>query len=127
MTLVRPLYVLRHGETAWNIDRRMQGSKNSDLTERGRTQAVAMGRVLKAELARDPGPTAFLRSPLGRTRETSLLIGRELGLDPAQWREDSRLAELSYGQWEGFSWTEIEAHTPNALSDWRAEIGRAHV
>jgi len=121
MTLVHPLYVLRHGETAWNIDRRMQGSKNSDLTERGRTQAVAMGRVLKAELARDPGPTAFLRSPLGRTRETSLLIGRELGLDPAQWREDSRLAELSYGQWEGFSWTEIEAHTPNALSDWRAD------
>lgn len=121
MTLLQPLYVLRHGETAWNIDRRMQGTKNSDLTERGRAQATAMGRALKAELARDDGPTVFLRSPLGRTRETSLLIGDELGLDPGQWRDDPRLAELSYGQWEGFSWTEIEVHTPNALSDWRAD------
>jgi len=121
MTLVQPLYVLRHGETAWNIDRRMQGTKNSDLTERGRAQAMAMGRALKAELAREPGPTVFLRSPLGRTRETSLLVSRELGLDPDQWRDDPRLAELSYGQWEGYSWKEIEAHTPNALSDWRAD------
>jgi len=121
MTLVQPLYVLRHGETAWNIDRRMQGTKNSDLTERGRGQAKAMGRALKAELSRDPGPTVFLRSPLGRTRETSLLVGHELGLDPGQWRDDPRLAELSYGQWEGFSWKEIEVHTPNALTDWRAD------
>jgi probable phosphoglycerate mutase len=120
MSLALPLYVLRHGETAWNLDRRMQGTKNSDLTERGRAQAMAMGRALKTELAREPGPTVFLRSPLGRTRETSLLVGQELGLDPGQWRDDPRLAELSYGQWEGFSWKEIEVHTPMAMSDWRA-------
>ena len=41
-----------------------------------------MGRALKAELAREPGPTIFLRSPLGRVRETSEIVGRELGLDP---------------------------------------------
>ena len=75
MTLVSPLYMLRHGETAWNTERRMQGARNSDLTERGRAQAVAMGRALKTELAREPGPTIFLRSPLGRTRETSLIVG----------------------------------------------------
>jgi len=121
MKLVAPLYMLRHGETAWNTERRMQGTRNSDLTERGRAQAVAMGRTLKIELAREPGPTIFLRSPLGRTRETSLIVGRELGLDPAQWREDPRLAELSYGQWEGSSWPEIEAHTPGAFKDWKAD------
>jgi len=121
MKLTAPLYMLRHGETAWNTERRMQGTRNSDLTERGRAQAVAMGRSLKAELAREPGPTIFLRSPLGRTRETSLIVGRELGLDPAEWREDPRLAELGYGDWEGFSWKEIEAHTPNALADWKAD------
>ena len=121
MKLVAPLYMLRHGETAWNTERRMQGTRNSDLTERGRAQAVAMGRALKIELAREPGPTIFLRSPLGRTRETSLIVGRELGLDPAQWRDDPRLVELSYGDWEGSSWKEIEAHTPNALADWRAD------
>jgi len=119
--LVLPLYMMRHGETVWNLDRRMQGTRNSPLTERGRAQAAAMGRTLKAELASEPGQTIFLRSPLGRSRETSLIIGSEAGIDPAEWRDDPRLAELSYGQWEGFTWKEIEAHAPNALADWRAD------
>jgi broad specificity phosphatase PhoE len=119
--LTAPLYMLRHGETAWNTERRMQGSKNSDLTPRGRVQALAMGRTLKAELEREPGPTIFLRSPLGRTRETSEIVGRELGIASAEWREDIRLAELSYGTWEGFSWAEIEIDHPTALADWRAD------
>lgn len=121
MILTASLYMLRHGETAWNTERRMQGAKNSDLTERGRAQALAMGRALAAELAREPGPTLFLRSPLGRVRETSEIIGRALGLDPAEWRDDARLVELSYGDWEGFSWKEIEATRPNALGDWKAD------
>jgi broad specificity phosphatase PhoE len=121
MRLAAPLYMLRHGETAWNTERRMQGTKDSTLTERGRAQAAAMGRALKAELARETGPTIFFRSPLGRVRETSAIIGRELGLDPAAWRDDPRLAELSYGQWEGFSWKEIELTHPTALADWRAD------
>ena len=121
MTLVAPLYMLRHGETAWNTERRMQGSKDSALTDRGRAQALAMGRTLKAELLRSPGPTVFLRSPLGRVRETAEIIGRELGLEAGQWRDDSRLAELSYGQWEGSSWKEIEVTHPTALADWRAD------
>ncbi|MBU8874041.1 histidine phosphatase family protein [Reyranella sp. MMS21-HV4-11] len=121
MKLTAPLYMLRHGETAWNTERRMQGSKNSDLTPRGRVQALAMGRTLKAELEREPGPTIFLRSPLGRTRETSEIVGRELGIAFGEWREDIRLAELSYGTWEGFSWAEIEIDHPTALADWRAD------
>lgn len=121
MKLGAPLYMLRHGETAWNTERRMQGSKNSDLTARGRVQALAMGRTLKRELEREPGPTIFLRSPFGRTRETSDIIGQELGLSADDWREDIRLAELSYGTWEGFSWAEIEMTHPTALADWRAD------
>ena len=121
MKLTAPLYMLRHGETVWNTERRMQGSKNSDLTPRGRVQALAMGRALKAELDRQPGPTIFLRSPLGRTRETSEIVGRELGIASSAWREDMRLAELSYGKWEGFSWAEIEIDHPTAMADWRAD------
>ena len=121
MKLAAPLYLLRHGETAWNTARRMQGTRDSELTERGRAQAVAMGRALARELALQECPTVFFRSPLGRTRETSLIVGREIGLDPGEWRDDSRLAELSYGDWEGSSWNEIEAHTPNALNDWKAD------
>ena len=121
MKLGAPLYMLRHGETAWNTERRMQGSKNSDLTARGRIQALAMGRTLKRQLDREPGPTVFLRSPLGRTRETSEIVGQELGIASSDWREDMRLAELSYGTWEGFSWAEIEIDHPTALADWRAD------
>ena len=121
MKLVAPLYMLRHGETAWNTERRMQGHKNSNLTALGKVQALAMGRTLKAELDREPGPTIFLRSPLGRTRETSEIVGREIGIASSEWREDVRLAELSYGSWEGFSWAEIEIDHPSALADWRAD------
>ncbi len=119
--LTAPLYLLRHGETAWNLERRLQGMKDSALTERGRAQAAAIGRALKAELAGGSGPTVFLRSPLGRTRETSLIVGGELGLDPAAWRDDPRLAEVGFGQWEGSTWQEIEAHRPNAHAAWRAD------
>jgi len=121
MKLTAPLYMLRHGETAWNTERRMQGTRNSDLTDRGRAQALAMGRTLKAELDREPGPTIFLRSPLGRARETSEIVGRELGLAVSEWRDDARLAELAYGEWEGFSWKEIEVTHPTALADWRSD------
>jgi probable phosphoglycerate mutase len=121
MKLNAPLYMLRHGETAWNLERRMQGRRDSTLTPRGREQAAAMGRALAAELAREPGPTIFLRSPLGRARETALIVGSALGLDPGEWRDEARLAELGYGDWEGFTWSEIEVDHPEALARWRAD------
>lgn len=116
-----PIYVLRHGETEWNRAGRIQGARDSRLTERGRAQAVAMGRALAAELALRPGPTDFLRSPLGRTQETSLIVGRSLDLDPSSWRDDWRLAEFRYGDWEGLTWPEIEAVRPRAYAEWRAD------
>lgn len=121
MSLSAPLYMLRHGETAWNTERRMQGLRDSRLTERGRLQAEAMGRTLKRELAEAEGPTLFLRSPLGRTCETAEIIGREIGLDSRQWRDDPRLVELGYGDWEGLAWKDIEVTHPTALADWRAD------
>jgi probable phosphoglycerate mutase len=129
-----PLYVLRHGETEWNREGRIQGARDSALTARGRAQAAAMGRALSAELARNPGPTSFVRSPLGRARETSLIVGQVLGVDPSCWRDDERLAEFCYGDWEGLTWPEIEARRPGAYADWRADpevftapAGEAHL
>ena len=106
--LASPLYMLRHGETAWNTERRMQGTKNSDLTERGRAQALAMGRTLKAELAARARPTIFLRSPLGRARETSEIIGRELGLDPATGATIPGWPNSATASGKALRWTEIE-------------------
>ncbi len=125
MTLDAPLYMLRHGETAWNTERRMQGTKDSALTERGRAQALAMGRTLKAELAAHARPHDLPRAARSAAcARPSEIIGRELGLDAAEWRDDPRLVELSYGQWEGFSWKDIEVTHPTALSDWRGRSAR---
>ena len=53
MTLTAPLYLLRHGETAWNLERRMQGSKDSALTARGRDR----------EMAEQAGADRFMTKP----------------------------------------------------------------
>ncbi|TAJ36183.1 MAG: histidine phosphatase family protein [Reyranella sp.] len=119
--LEAPLYVLRHGQTAWNVERRLQGALNSDLTVLGREQASAAGRKLATVLPHDRQTVRFLRSPLGRTRETSLLVGRELGIDPTDWQDDPRLAEHGSGAWEGLTWPEIERDRPGAYADWRRD------
>ncbi len=106
------------------MERRIQGTRDSSLTPRGRAQAAALGLALKAELARADGATVFLRSPLGRAWETSLIVGRELGLAPAEWREDGRLAEAGYGAWEGLTWPDVERDRPNAYAEWRADPER---
>ena len=118
-----PIFVLRHGETLWNTELRLQGTRDSSLTERGRAQARAMGRSLAAALQADIaayGEPLFVASPLGRTRETALIIGEALGLAAAAWRHDPRLAELSYGSWEGRMVREIEAEQPGVMARWRA-------
>ena len=122
MTLTAPLYMLRHGETAWNTERRMQGTKDF-AADRARPRPGAgdgphaRRPSWRARRARRSS-CAARSAACARPRE---IIGRELGLDPAEWRDDPRLAELSYGQWEGFSWKEIEVTHPTALGDWRAD------
>lgn len=123
--LEAPLYVLRHGQTAWNVERRLQGAQNSDLTILGREQASTVGRKLATVLPRDSQSVRFLRSPLGRTRETSLLVGRELGVDPAVWQDDPRLTEHGSGAWEGRTWPEIERDCPGAYTDWKRDPHKA--
>ena len=93
---VPPLFILRHGETAWNRIGRLQGRRDSPLTEMGLRQAARQGALLR-ELA--PGLPAR-SSPQGRAMETA----RAAGLDPTP---DPRLAEISLGAWEGRDLSEI--------------------
>ena len=85
------LYLIRHGETAWNVEGRMQGGRDSALTARGRAQAERLG-VLAATHGLTPLP-AFA-SPLRRAAETAALAG--LSAVPMD-----DLAELGMGAWEG--------------------------
>ncbi|MFG6117865.1 histidine phosphatase family protein [Thalassobacillus sp. B23F22_16] len=87
------LYITRHGETEWNVQKRMQGWGNSELTDNGVENARILGESLKA--------TAFdavYTSPSKRTRKTTELIlgDREL---PVTYEE--KLKEINVGDWEG--------------------------
>jgi probable phosphoglycerate mutase len=98
------------------------------LTVRGRDQARAMGAALRQALAVEGHEIATLEliaSPLGRTRETAAIVGESLGLNRAtngaSWRNDERLAELRYGDWEGLRVRDIDILAPGAMARWRAD------
>lgn len=105
------LYVVRHGETDWNREGRLQGQRDIPLNESGRLQAARNGQALK-EIVADPTRLDFLASPLGRTRETMEIIRRTMGLDPFAYRTDERLKELTFGNWEGLTLAELEKRDP---------------
>jgi broad specificity phosphatase PhoE len=106
VTPTATLYVVRHGETDWNVEARLQGQRDIPLNGVGRVQAEEAGRRL-ASVAPDPAALAYVASPLGRARETMERLRRSLGLDPCAYRTDPLLAEISFGAWEGLTWKEV--------------------
>lgn len=107
------LYLVRHGQTLWNAESRMQGRMDSPLTEAGHAHAADNA----AWLAGESIETMFA-SPLGRTRATAAIIGQHLGLEA---RFDDRLMERHCGIWEGLTLVDIERRWPDAFRSWRAE------
>ncbi|HTO57910.1 MAG TPA: histidine phosphatase family protein [Pseudomonadales bacterium] len=105
------LYLVRHGETEWNRQQRMQGRLDSRLTAEGRAHA----RAHAALLAREAVEHLFV-SPLGRTRETADLILENCEV-PVTY--DDRLVERSNGAWEGLTIDEIAQRFPD---EWAARI-----
>jgi probable phosphoglycerate mutase len=104
------MFVVLHGQTEWNRDGRLQGRQDSPLTELGRQQSAAAGRTL-----RDLGCTSqsrIISSPLGRTLATANILCAALSKDPAGIETDPRLAEMSFGIWEGLTWPEVLARWP---------------
>lgn len=108
------IFLIRHGQTEFNVHRRLQGRMDSPLTELGRQQARRMGEVLKAHMD-DPGRWLVVSSPLGRTLATAKIVCETLGLGCAI-ETDQRLAEIDVGDWEGLCREEIEAERPGACS-----------
>jgi len=98
------ILLLRHGETLWNIEGRIQGHGDSPLSAEGLAQADALARRLVAER-----PDVLYTSDLGRARQTMAPIARATGLAP---RIDPALRERCYGVFEGRTWPEIERDFP---------------
>lgn len=111
LVLPHRLVLVRHGETDWNREGRLQGGRDIPLNALGRNQATqAAGRV--AALVPDLAAVDFLCSPMHRARETMALMRAELGLPPDGYRVDERLRELTFGAWEGFTWREMRKTEP---------------
>lgn len=109
------LYLMRHGQTVWNTQRRLQGRMDSPLTAVGVAQAQAFGRGL-AMLLPDPASARVMASPLGRAWQTAVLAVDGMGGDPAAIEFDDRLMEHAFGQWEGLLWEEVKRDHPVALA-----------
>jgi broad specificity phosphatase PhoE len=110
------LIFVRHGETAYNAEHRLQGQLDIPLNARGREQARSVGRTLgariRAEIEQLEAAGAFIASPLMRARETMEIARDAIGLAPHAYRLDAVLKEISFGAWEGSTWAEIEARYP---------------
>jgi len=119
------LIFVRHGETPYNAENRLQGQRDIPLGARGRDQARAVGRTLRArigaEIDRLEAADAFVASPLRRTRETMEIIRDAMGLPPARYRLDPALKELTFGDWEGLTWPEAKARDPEGVAARRAD------
>ncbi len=109
------IYLVRHGQTDWNAEYRLQGQVDTPLNETGRRQAKRNGEALArifAELSRFD----FVASPLGRTRETMEIIRGAMGLEPETYRSDEMLKEINFGDWQGRTWDELRAERPDEIA-----------
>ncbi len=101
------IYLLRHGQTEFNLEGRYQGQSDSPLTDCGRRQALAYGTLL----AEHVGSAPIWTSSLPRAMETARLVAA--ALPNAELHLDERLREVSFGVWEGMTRADIAAEWPN--------------
>lgn len=108
------LYMIRHGETDWNVERRFQGHMDIALNARGRQQAIALGQRLQAHPIE-----LFLSSDLSRAYETaSLIVAQREVMVPIQ--RTALLREMDMGQAAGLLRDEITARFgPELVIQWR--------
>jgi broad specificity phosphatase PhoE len=106
------LLLTRHGETDWNATHRWQGFTGPRLNELGRRQAER----LAAELV-GTNIDAIYSSDTIRATETAEIVAASLGLDV---RQDTRLREVNFGEWEGLTRQEINERYAGAFSEWDA-------
>jgi broad specificity phosphatase PhoE len=115
----RRLYFVRHGETDWNAARRLQGLNDVPLNALGRRQAAQCGELLGKLFAGNgvaPEDFVFISSPLSRARETMDILRVALGLPQKGYATEPRLAELSFGSWEGLTYKEVRDRDRSVLA-----------
>jgi len=108
------IIVLRHGETAWNHDTRIQGHTDIDLNDTGRWQAAQLGKALA-----DEPLDAVYASDLKRAYATGQAVAQAQGLTV---QAEPGLRERCFGALEGLTWLEIETQHPEHAAAWRTRV-----
>jgi probable phosphoglycerate mutase len=106
------IMAIRHGETAWNVDTRIQGHIDIPLNEHGQVQAERLAETLASQDTLH----AIYTSDLQRAHQTALTVGKRLGLTPVTHQG---LRERGFGAFEGKTFKEIEADLPEDAMRWR--------
>jgi probable phosphoglycerate mutase len=120
------LYLVRHGQTAWNAQKRFMGQLDIPLDETGRAQVAALGNRLK-----DEHVDMIYASDLSRAWDTALAIESCLAshADPLALpavaghciKPDPRLREMNFGDWQGLTYAEIQERDPQNLAHWEED------
>lgn len=106
------IILIRHGETAWNAERRLQGHLDIPLNAHGQRQVAALGQSLL-----DEPVDAIISSDLQRARQTAQAIAAPRGMTVMI---DKGLRERCYGAFEGLRYDEISSVYPEAYAAWQA-------
>lgn len=114
------LYLIRHGETDWNVEGRVQGHSDIELNARGLEQA----RRLAARMPNEGGFTALYSSPLKRAYKTAEMMGAALHMPVIT---DRRLCERSLGDLEGLNMGQIRLLYPDVARVWDMGGSRPHI
>jgi broad specificity phosphatase PhoE len=107
---VTTVYLVRHGQTAWNREKVFRGREDVPLNDVGRAQAAAC-----AERLADVKLDAFYSSPLGRAMETARAIARPHGAEPTA---EPGLIDLDVGQWQAKPLAEVQREFPDLHELW---------
>jgi broad specificity phosphatase PhoE len=113
-------YLIRHGESISNVEERVQGQADVELSPLGRRQAAAVAAWSRAMLDAASAPDAtweIWSSPLKRARHTAETIAASLGLPV---HIDEELCELHAGVFQGHLWADLESQFPEAVARWRS-------
>ena len=111
MTDATRILAIRHGETSWNVDTRIQGQLDIPLNEAGHAQAARMAQALAGEPVK-----AVYASDLSRAWETARYLGQAVG---APVSPEPALRERAFGDFEGRTFSEIESALPEQARRWR--------
>jgi 2,3-bisphosphoglycerate-dependent phosphoglycerate mutase len=112
------LLIVRHGQTDWNTDGRFQGQTDIPLNLTGIQQAQAVAGRLSTEQ-----PAAIYASDLQRAWQTGEII--QAAFQPARRVElisEPSLREMCFGEWEGLTYSEIQARQPRLLERWESDL-----